>query len=65
MADKEAKPAAAGPKSAKKPGLRPDMATLLGLALVWLVRLRRRRDEARRARLDEGWVIPEDDEPTA
>ncbi|TLY46168.1 MAG: hypothetical protein E6K55_16205 [Gemmatimonadetes bacterium] len=38
---------------------------LLGLALVWLVRLRRRRDEARRARLDEGWVIPEDDEPTA
>src|SRR5437763_16838438 len=34
MADKEAKPAAAGPKSAKKPGLRPDMATLLGLALA-------------------------------
>ena len=38
---------------------------LLGLALVWLVRLRRRRDEPRRARLDEGWVIPEDDEPSA
>jgi peptidase MA superfamily protein len=38
---------------------------LLGLALVWLVRLRRRRDAARRAGLDEGWVIPEDDEPTA
>jgi len=38
---------------------------LLGLALVWLVRLRRRRDAARRAGLDEGWVITEDDEPTA
>src|SRR4051794_40989587 len=32
--DKEAKPAAAGAKSAKKPGLRPDMATLLGLLLA-------------------------------
>ena len=38
---------------------------LLGLTLVWLVRLRRRRDAARRAGLDEGWEIPEDDEPTA
>lgn len=38
---------------------------VLGLALVWLVRLRRRRDAARRAGLDEGWVIPEDNEPTA
>ena len=37
----------------------------LGLTLVWLVRLRRRRDRVRKAQLDEGWVIPEDDEPTA
>jgi hypothetical protein len=37
----------------------------LGLALVWLVRLRRRRDRGRRARLDEGWVVPEEDGPSA
>jgi hypothetical protein len=38
---------------------------LLGLALAWLVTLRRRRDRARKVLLDEGWAIPEDDEPTA
>ena len=37
----------------------------LGLMLIWLVRLRRRRDRARRALLDEGWTVPEEDEPTA
>jgi len=37
----------------------------LALALVWLVRLRRRRDRPRRALLDEGWTLPDDDEPTA
>ncbi|HEX9603862.1 MAG TPA: hypothetical protein VF973_08935 [Myxococcales bacterium] len=37
----------------------------LGLVLIWLVRLRRRRDRARRALLDEGWTVPEDDAPTA
>jgi hypothetical protein len=37
----------------------------LGLALVWLVRLRRERDRARKALLDEGWTVPGDDEPTA
>jgi peptidase MA superfamily protein len=38
---------------------------VLGLALIWLVRLRRRRDRPRRAALDEGWTLPPDDEPTA
>ena len=38
---------------------------VLGLALVWLVRLRRRRDRARKALLDDGWIVPGDDEPTA
>src|SRR6266478_1119022 len=33
----------------------------LGIVLIWLVRLRRRRDRARRALLDEGWTLPEDD----
>ena len=28
-----------------------------GLALGWLVWLRRRRDRARKARLDEGWTV--------
>jgi hypothetical protein len=37
----------------------------LGLGLAWLVRLRRRRDRTRRALLDEGWVVPDDDGPTA
>ena len=37
----------------------------LGLVLIWLVRLRRRRDRVRRALLDEGWTLPQDDEPTA
>jgi hypothetical protein len=37
----------------------------LGLGLVWLVRLRRHRDQARKALLDEGWTLPPDDEPTA
>ena len=38
---------------------------LLGLLMVWLVMLRRRRDRVRRARLDEGWAVPPDDAPTA
>jgi hypothetical protein len=38
---------------------------VLGLALVWLVRLRRRRDQVRKALLDEGWTIPDEHEPTA
>ena len=38
---------------------------VLGLALAWLVRLRRRRDRTRRALLDEGWPAPEDEPPTA
>ena len=37
----------------------------LGLGLAWLVRLRRRRDRTRRALLDEGWALPDDDGPTA
>ena len=38
---------------------------VLGLGLVWLVRLRRHRDRERKALLDEGWTLPPDDEPTA
>ena len=38
---------------------------LLGLLLVALVLIRRRRDRERRARLDEGWVVPPDDAPTS
>jgi hypothetical protein len=38
---------------------------LLALLLLSLVGLRRRRDRARRARLDEGWTVPEDEGPTA
>jgi hypothetical protein len=34
--------------------------TVTALLLIWLVRLRRRRDAPRRAALDEGWVIPEE-----
>src|SRR5205809_486519 len=37
----------------------------LGLVLAWLVRVRRRRDRARKALLDEGWTVPEEDGPTA
>ncbi|HVH09329.1 MAG TPA: hypothetical protein VM736_05990 [Gemmatimonadales bacterium] len=37
---------------------------VLGLMLVALVRVRRRRDRARRAALDEGWEVPEQDGPT-
>jgi hypothetical protein len=37
----------------------------LGLVLVWLVRVRRRRDRARRALLDEGWPASPEDGPTA
>src|SRR2546427_319499 len=37
----------------------------LGPMLIWLVRLRRQRDRARKALLDEGWTLPEDDEPIA
>jgi len=36
--------------------------TVTALLLIWLVRVRRRRDRPRRAALDEGWVIPTDDE---
>ena len=38
---------------------------MLALLLVWLVRVRRRRDAVRRARLDEGWTVPEDEGPNA
>lgn len=38
---------------------------LLALLMVWLVVRRRRRDRVRRARLDEDWVVPPDDAPTA
>ena len=38
---------------------------VLALGLAWLVWQRRRRDRTRRALLDEGWVLPEDDGPTA
>ena len=38
---------------------------LLAVLLVTLVGLRRRRDRARKARLDEGWTVPEDEGPTA
>ena len=38
---------------------------VLALMLVWLVRLRRHRDAARKARLDEGWTVPEDEGPSA
>jgi hypothetical protein len=38
---------------------------VLALVMVWLVVVRRRRDRARRARLDEGWTLPPDDTPTA
>ncbi len=38
---------------------------VLAVLLVWLVRQRRRRDAARRARLDEGWTLPEDEGPSA
>ena len=36
-----------------------------GVLLVWLVRLRRRRDRARKRLLDEGWVVPPDDASTS
>jgi len=36
-----------------------------GLVLVWLVRVRRRRDHARKALLDEGWAVSDPDGPTA
>jgi hypothetical protein len=38
---------------------------VVALLLVWLVILRRRRDAVRRARLDEGWTVPDDDGPSA
>jgi hypothetical protein len=38
---------------------------VMALFLVWLVGTRRQRDRVRRERLDEGWVIPEDDGPTS
>jgi len=38
---------------------------VVGLVLVWLVVLRRRRDRERRARLDEGWTVPAEGGPTA
>src|SRR5438876_2979017 len=36
-----------------------------GLVLVWLVRVRRRRDRERKALRDEGWAVSEPDGPTA
>ena len=38
---------------------------LLALLLVSLVGMRRRRDRARKALLDEGWTAPEDEGPSA
>ena len=38
---------------------------VLACVFVWLVWARRRRDRARKALLDEGWTVPDDDEPTA
>jgi hypothetical protein len=38
---------------------------VLGLLLVGLVMVRRRRDRVRRERLDEGWTIPPDEPPSA
>ncbi len=38
---------------------------VLALMLVWLVRLRRQRDAERKARLDEGWTVSEDEGPSA
>ena len=38
---------------------------VVGLLLVWMVRLRRRRDAARREALNDGWIIPGDDDPTS
>lgn len=38
---------------------------LLAVLLVALVAARRRRDRARKALLDEGWTVPDDDVPTA
>ncbi len=38
---------------------------VLALMLVWLVRLRRQRDAERKARLDEGWTVPDDEGPSA
>ncbi len=38
---------------------------LLALLLVSLVVMRRRRDRARKALLDEGWTVPEDEGPSA
>lgn len=38
---------------------------LLAILLVSLVGLRRRRDRARKAGLDEGWVVPDDEGPSA
>jgi len=37
-----------------------SLAALLLIAAIWL---RRRRDRPRRAALDEGWVVPEEDPP--
>ena len=37
--------------------------TVLAILLVVLVRARRRRDAERRARLDEGWTVPDADTP--
>jgi len=34
---------------------------VLAVALVWMVRIRRRRDRERRALLDQGWTVPDAD----
>ncbi len=38
---------------------------VMALMLIWLVRVRRQRDRIRRAGLDEGWTVPEDDDPSS
>jgi hypothetical protein len=39
--------------------------TVMALLLIWLVRVRRQRDRIRRAGLDEGWIVSEDDGPSS
>lgn len=38
---------------------------VLAIVLLWLVRVRRRRERVRRALLDEGWTVSPEDDPTA
>ena len=41
------------------------LGVVVALLLIGLVWARRRRDRERRARLDEGWIVPPDDAPTS